>query len=135
MRDINKIIVHCSATKEGQEFFADDIRRWHKARGFSDIGYHFVINLDGVIEYGRDLKLTGAHCKGHNEGSIGICYIGGLDKNGEPMDTRTDEQVDSLTMLICTLKRLHCNAEVHSHNDFSNKACPSFDATAEYRWA
>ena len=75
MRDINKIIVHCSATKEGQEFFADDIRRWHKARGFSDIGYHFVINLDGVIEYGRDLKLTGAHCKGHNEASIGICYI------------------------------------------------------------
>jgi N-acetylmuramoyl-L-alanine amidase len=135
MREVDKIIIHCSATKEGQEFFADDIRKWHKARGFSDIGYHFVVNLDGVIEYGRDLSRRGAHCKGHNDGSIGICYVGGLNKEGEPMDTRTTEQEDSLLMLVSTLKRLHCGAEVYSHSDFSNKACPSFDATTEYRWA
>ena len=76
MRDINKIILHCSATQEGQEFDVNDIKQWHLQRGFTDVGYHYVILLDGTIQDGRDIRTIGAHCKGQNYGSIGICYIG-----------------------------------------------------------
>ena len=92
MRNIDSIIVHCSATKAGQDFTATDIDRWHRERGFNGIGYHYVICLDGKLEKGRDVALVGAHCKGWNERSIGICYIGGLDENGRPADTRTNAQ-------------------------------------------
>ena len=85
MRDT--IIIHCSATRAGQDFTAADIDRWHRARGFRSIGYHFVIRLDGTIEPGRDVSLDGAHCTGWNRRSIGICYVGGLDKEGRPADT------------------------------------------------
>lgn len=90
MRDT--IIIHCSATRAGQDFTAADIDRWHRARGFRSIGYHFVIRLDGTIEPGRDVSLDGAHCTGWNRRSIGICYVGGLDKEGRPADTRTEAQ-------------------------------------------
>lgn len=134
MRDINKIIVHCSATREGQEFSVDTIRKWHLDRGWSDIGYHYVVHLDGTIGYGRDINKTGAHCKNHNTGSIGVCYIGGVEADGKtPKDTRTPEQKESLLDLIKTLKRLNSNAVVYGHRDFSSKACPSFDATTEYK--
>ena len=89
MRQINEIIIHCSATKEGLNFNANDIDRWHKQRGFKRIGYHFVILNDGTIQQGRELASIGAHCTNHNAHSIGICYIGGLDENGKPKDTRT----------------------------------------------
>ena len=92
MRNIDSIIVHCSATKAGQDFTATDIDRWHRERGFNGIGYHYVIRLDGKLEKGRDVALAGAHCKGWNERSVGICYIGGLDENGRPADTRTNAQ-------------------------------------------
>ena len=92
MRNIDSIIVHCSATKAGQDFTATDIDRWHRERGFNGIGYHYVICLDGKLEKGRDVALAGAHCKGWNERSVGICYIGGLDENGRPADTRTNAQ-------------------------------------------
>ena len=82
MRAISLIVVHCSATRAGQDFTATDIDRWHRQRGFRSIGYHFVIRLDGTIEPGRDVALDGAHCTGWNHRSIGICYIGGLDRNG-----------------------------------------------------
>ena len=89
MRRINKIIIHCSATPEGREVNAETIDRWHRERGFSMIGYHYVIGLNGQIEEGRPEKMVGAHCKGHNGESIGICYIGGMDKdNKEPKDTK-----------------------------------------------
>lgn len=81
MRNIDSIIVHCSATKAGLDFTATDIDRWHRERGFNGIGYHYVIRLDGKLEKGRDVTLAGAHCKGWNERSVGICYIGGLDEN------------------------------------------------------
>lgn len=84
--------LHCSATKAGQDFTATDIDRWHRERGFNGIGYHYVIRLDGKLEKGRDVSLAGAHCKGWNKRSIGICYIGGLDENGRPADTRTNAQ-------------------------------------------
>ena len=89
-RQIDEIIVHCSATREGRDFSAADIRRWHVAdRHFSDIGYHFVVRIDGSIEAGRPLRRPGAHCRAHNRRSVGVCYIGGLDRNGHPADTRT----------------------------------------------
>ena len=134
MRDIDKIIIHCSATREGEEFSVDTIRSWHKKRGWADVGYHYIVHLDGSISYGRDIDLIGAHTKGHNTGSIGVCYIGGVEADGEtPKDTRTPEQKESLLDLIKTLKRLNSNAVVYGHRDFSSKACPSYDATTEYK--
>ncbi len=133
MREINKIIVHCSATREGENFEVAEIRKWHLARGFSDIGYHFYIDLYGEIHKGRDIAKIGAHCKGHNRNSIGICYCGGVEADGKtPKDTRYDCQKESLTAVLRTLKAMYPNAVIHSHNDFANKACPSFNATAEY---
>lgn len=132
-RYIDKIVVHCSATPEGRDVSASTIDDWHKQRGWSGIGYHFVVGLNGNIEYGRDLNKTGAHVKGHNTGSIGICYIGGLDSVSKTAkDTRTSEQKESLLDLIKTLKKLHPQATVHGHNEFSSKACPCYDANAEY---
>ena len=132
MRAINEIIVHCTATKAGQRFTVRDVRKWHLERGFNDIGYHFLVLLDGMIQEGRPIEKTGAHCKGHNQNSIGVCYVGGLDKDGNPADTRTDEQKEALLCLLKDLKRQYPNATVHSHRDFAKKACPSFDATKEY---
>ena len=133
MREINKIIVHCSATREGENFEVAEIRKWHLARGFNDIGYHFYIDLYGEIHKGRDISKIGAHCKGHNRNSIGICYCGGVEADGKtPKDTRYDCQKESLTAVLRTLKAMYPNAVIHSHNDFANKACPSFNATKEY---
>ena len=133
MREINKIIVHCSATREGENYEVAEIRKWHLARGFNDIGYHFYIDLYGEIHKGRDINKIGAHCKGHNRNSIGICYCGGVEADGKtPKDTRYDCQKESLIAVLRTLKAMYPNAVVHSHNDFANKACPSFNATKEY---
>jgi len=128
MRKIKEIIVHCSDTPEGRDDDVNDIRRWHKARGWSDVGYHYVITLDGKIQEGRDESRTGAHTKGKNKTSIGICYIGG--KGG---DTRTSEQKESLIYLIGYLKRKHAGATAYGHRDFSSKPCPQFDAKNEYK--
>ena len=133
MRKINLIIVHCSATPEGKDFTVDDITRWHKARGFKTIGYHFVIYRDGTIHGGRPVNEIGAHCVGHNANSIGICYIGGLAADGKtPKDTRTDAQKLSLRNLLSQLKKSYPAATIRGHRDFAAKACPSFDATKEY---
>lgn len=133
MREIDKIIIHCSATIEGQEISAATIDEWHKARGWRGIGYHYVVGLDGMIEYGRPITETGAHVKNHNKGSIGICYIGGLDSVSKTAkDTRTPEQIATLLELLRVLKKLHPNATIHGHNEFSAKACPCFDAHNEY---
>ena len=88
MRQINDIIVHCSATKEGRDYTVADIDRWHKARGWRCIGYHYVIYRDGSVHAGRPVEQIGAHVTNHNANSIGICYIGGLDASGNPKDTR-----------------------------------------------
>jgi|TARA_R110000803_G_C11964105_1_gene319043 N-acetylmuramoyl-L-alanine amidase len=134
MRSINKIIIHCSATREGQHIDVDTIRRWHvDERGWSDVGYHFIIYLDGQVVNGRPIERSGAHTKGHNRNSIGICYIGGVDNDLKPKDTRTEAQKLSFIKLITDLKCQYPDSVIHSHNDFANKACPSFDATTEYR--
>lgn len=130
-----EIIVHCTATVEGKNYTVEDVRRMHvQGRGWSDIGYHYLIYLDGTIHKGRPTTKVGAHCLGHNATSIGVCYVGGLDKNLKPKDTRTFEQKIALRALLQQLKKDykmpdHC---VHGHREFANKACPCFDARKEY---
>jgi len=133
MRTIDKIIIHCSATPEGRDISTETIRSWHvKGNGWSDIGYHFVIELDGAVKNGRALHKMGAHTRGENAHSIGVCYVGGIDKNKNAKDTRTDAQKDSLNKLISALMLDHSEASVHGHNEFSAKACPSFDVQKEF---
>lgn len=133
-RRITEVIVHCSATPAGRDVTAADIRRWHKEeRGFADIGYHFVVRLDGRVECGRHLSVAGAHCRGHNSRSVGVCYVGGIGSDGRPADTRTPAQRQALLGLLTALRRRFPGASIHGHRDFAAKGCPSFDATAEYR--
>lgn len=136
MRKINEIIVHCSATAEGKDYTVEDITRWHKARGFKTIGYHYVVYRDGSVHAGRPVNEIGAHCLGHNANSIGVCYIGGLATDGKtPKDTRTGAQKEALRNLLKKLvKEYHLSkGSIHGHRDFAAKACPSFDATSEYK--
>lgn len=135
MRTITLIIIHCSDSPEGRNDTIDDIRRWHtKERKFKDIGYHFVVHLDGSIHNGRPISQIGAHCTNHNAHSIGICYIGGKTEDmKQSKDTRTDEQKKSMRKLLEELKHQFPNAVIAGHRDFANKDCPCFDAAKEYK--
>lgn len=133
MRAIDMIIIHCTATPAGRDVTVADVDRWHRERGFNGIGYHYLVGLDGRIHEGRDIEKSGAHCKGLNSRSIGVCYVGGLDCSLTPADTRTESQRRALVELLTGLKRRFPGAEIRSHCDFAAKACPCFDATAEYR--
>ena len=135
MRKINRIIIHCSATKTGEDITAETIRKWHtEGNGWSDIGYHYVIKLDGTIEEGRPESRIGAHVKGHNADSIGVCYVGGYSNDMQPEDTRTPEQKQSLKNLITELKHQYPDAEVFGHRDFTDlKSCPCFNPRDEYQ--
>lgn len=135
MRKINELIVHCSATPEGRDVKTSIIRDWHiRLNKWIDIGYHYVIELDGSVHMGRPETIVGAHCQGHNANSIGICYVGGVAKDGKtPKDTRTEAQKKSLTLLLKMLRKKYPQAKIHGHKDFAKKACPSFDATTEYK--
>ena len=133
-RNIKELIVHCSATPEGKDFTVSQIREWHLQRGFSDIGYHYVVYRDGSIHIGRDESIIGAHCTGHNTNSIGVCYIGGIATDGKtPKDTRTEAQKISLLKLLSELKKKYPKAKVYPHYKFAAKACPSFNAEEEYK--
>ena len=132
MRRIDEIIIHCTATIEGKNFKAKDIDKWHKQRGWKGIGYHYVIDLDGTIEKGRPESEIGAHTVGHNRYSIGVVYVGGLDKNGKPKDTRTEEQKEALLEILRQLLSKYPKATIHGHNEFAKKACPCFDVQKEY---
>lgn len=129
MRNITEIILHCAATPEGKDFRAKNIDEWHKAKGWKCAGYHYIIDLDGKVEDGRPLYMVGAHTTGHNKNSIGICYIGGVDKEGKKAkDTRTIKQKESMYALVHQLLsfyKLSIN-DVHCHNEYSQKSCPSF---------
>lgn len=147
MRKIKHIVVHCTATQEGRNFTANDIDRWHKQRGWKGIGYHYVVDLNGNIEKGRPDWKIGAHVKGHNRHSIGVVYVGGLDRNLAPKDTRTFKQRITLEKLLKELKRKYPEAEILGHRDFSKdingngiiepfefiRACPCFNAKQEYK--
>tara|TARA_R100001129_G_scaffold31963_2_gene21321 strand:- start:72 stop:560 length:489 start_codon:yes stop_codon:yes gene_type:complete len=136
MRRIDKIILHCTAT--ARDVDVATVRRWHmdkppKGRGWRDVGYHFLIRTDGTIEHGRPIDQIGAHVKGQNKSSIGIAYAGGLDVDGTPRDTRTDEQTAAMVMLSMALMvAIPTIRTVHGHNEFANKACPCFDVTDEF---
>lgn len=135
MRKIEEIIIHCTATPEGRDVTVEELRRWHKARGFADIGYHYVIARNGEVMAGRSEETTGAHCSGRNAHSIGVCYVGGSDKSGKPKDTRTEAQKASMAELVrqlCARYALDIQKDVHGHREYAAKACPSFDVRA---WA
>ena len=104
MRTINEIIVHCTATFPDQAVTVADITRWHRQLGWKTIGYHFLITLTGEVQTGRPIEEAGAHCKGHNAHSIGVCYAGGLDAEGNPADTRNEAQKQALLLLLKQLK-------------------------------
>ena len=153
MQTIDAIVIHCSATRVGWDVRAADIDRWHKERGFAGIGYHYVIDLDGTVEFGRRLPKDGAHCntagvsgRSYNKHSIGICYVGGLDKNGNPADTRTLAQKEAMHTLVWRLFEKYPIKEIIGHRDASPdkngdgkispnewiKMCPCFDVRAEF---
>ena len=132
-RNIKEIIVHCTATPEGRPVTIKEITNWHKQRGFSTIGYHYVVMLDGSVQNGRDVNVAGAHCTNHNSISIGVCYVGGCDKQMKAKDTRTDAQKRALLDLLKRLRIMYPAAKIYGHRDFANKACPSFDARNEYK--
>lgn len=130
MRPIDKIIIHCSATPENRNVTVEDINEWHIRRGFNEIGYHYVIYLDGTVHIGRKEEKIGAHCSKNNLTSIGVCYIGGVAKDGKtPKDTRTEKQKDSMIRLVKSLLEKYNLriSDVYGHYQFAAKACPSFD--------
>lgn len=131
-KQIAEIIVHCTATPVGRQLRVRDIAAYHRQRGFEDIGYHYLIGLGGEVEKGRPSEMIGAHCLGHNDCSIGVAYVGGLNANCNPADTRTEAQKKSMLELLAKLKLQYPSAKIHGHRDFAAKACPCFDATKEY---
>lgn len=135
-KEFNEIILHCSATKEGQNFDVENIRKWHTSapNNWKDIGYHFVIKLDGTIQQGRAISEIGSHALGRNANSIGICYVGGIDSFFKAKDTRTDPQKKSIDKLIRELVSSYPQLKkLSGHNDYSNKACPSFKVSEQYQ--
>lgn len=140
------LVVHCTATPEGKPFHRADIDKMHRQRGFTAIGYHYLICLDGTVEVGRPEDVIGAHVEGHNSNSIGISYVGGVDAKGKAKDTRTPAQKGAMVALLTTLKAKYPKAVIVGHRDFSPdknhngridsyeriKECPCFDAIPEY---
>jgi len=135
MRNIDEIIIHCTATRENVPITVEQVRRWHVIEnGWSDIGYHFLIDLEGVVHNGRPIERSGAHVKGHNKSTIGIAYVGGCDVDLNPKDTRTEKQKETLVSLIKELKVKYTKInKVTGHNVYASKACPCFDAVTEYK--
>ena len=139
MRSINLLVVHYSAVRPYRTSSADEINEWHKKRvthgiHWKGIGYHYVVRRDGSIETGRPLSEPGAHCAGHNKYSIGICYEGGLDNNGDAADTRTPAQKQALRKLLEELHAQFPKALIVGHHDLNpRRPCPVYDVTSEYR--
>lgn len=146
-KDIRYIVIHCSATRSNRPYTVEQLTRDHKARGFSSAGYHYYIRRDGTLHSLRPETQAGAHVKGYNNCSIGICYEGGLDPLGKPLDTRTDAQRRMILDLLHTLKQRYPNAVILGHRDLSPdvdgdgvvephewlKLCPCFEVKSEYR--
>lgn len=145
MREINLIVVHCSATRADRDFTENDLEVCHRHRGFNGAGYHFYIRKNGDIKNTRPLEKAGAHALGYNAHSIGICYEGGLDVRYRPADTRTEWQKHSLRVLIRTLLMDYPGCRVCGHRDLSPdrngdgrispeewvKECPCFEVTSK----
>ncbi len=134
-REIKLLVIHCSATRCNVSFGVEQLRQCHLQRGFKDIGYHFYITRDGQIHHCRPMMEAGAHVRGFNRHSLGICYEGGLDEEGRPADTRTKAQRFALLDLLTILRRQYPEAKIFGHNQLSasiHKACPCFDAQKAY---
>jgi N-acetyl-anhydromuramyl-L-alanine amidase AmpD len=141
MREINLLVIHCSATPEGLDIGAKELRVMHLARGFADIGYHYVIRLDGSVEKGRADDVIGAHAEGYNAHSLGICMVGGLDHARAAKDTFTPAQWATLKTLVNRLTEKYAIGKIVGHRDLSPdlnhdgkitpnewmKQCPCFD--------
>lgn len=128
MRTIDSIFIHCSATPPEMDVGVTAIRRWHKERGWSDIGYHYVIKRDGTTQQGRPVSRMGAHTKGYNATSIGICLAGGVNAKGKPQANYTRAQWMMLEFLVDDLMGQYGipHTNIHGHNEVSAKACPCF---------
>lgn len=134
-REIKLLVIHCSATRCNVPFSLDQLRQCHLQRGFTDIGYHFYITQNGEIHHGRPVSQQGAHARGFNRHSIGICYEGGLNEDGRPADTRTKAQRYALLDLLTILKYQYPEAKIVGHYQLSaavRKACPCFNVVREY---
>jgi N-acetylmuramoyl-L-alanine amidase len=127
MRKINKVIIHCSDTYCTMDVGVEEIRRWHLKRGWSDIGYAYIIRRNGIVERGRPLSVVGAHTKGHNTDSIGVCLVGGKKGKGCNADNFTENQILAAQVLLEDLLSVFPGVTFHGHNEFSNKACPVID--------
>lgn len=135
MRKLNRIILHCTATPEGRHVSVDTIRKWHvKDRGWRDIGYHYVIYLDGSVHEGRPIEQSGAHTSGHNADSIGIVYVGGCDSKMKAKDTLNEAQEVAMVNLIQALRAEYGDLTLHGHNEYAAKACPSFNVKEKFHW-
>ena len=144
-REIKLLVIHCSATRCNVPFTVEQLRQCHLQRGFKDIGYHFYITRDGELHHCRPISEPGAHVRGFNRHSIGICYEGGLDEDGKAADTRTSRQKESLHRLVRELLQRYPDAKVVGHRDLSPdtnyngivdpweriKECPCFEVKAE----
>lgn len=133
LNQVKYIVIHCTDTPAGREVTVADVVKWHKARGFEDIGYHYLIGLDGTVHLGRSVRYQGAHCKAVNTCSIAICYVGGRTSSDPRSwdDTRTEAQKIALRRLVVELQRQHPGALVRGHRDFDPKACPCFDVQTQ----
>jgi N-acetylmuramoyl-L-alanine amidase len=123
MRTLDKIIFHCAFTPPQMDIGVEEIRQWHLAKGWADIGYHFVIRRDGSVETGRPIGMMGAHCLGQNANSIGVCLVGGMNTTGGPDSNFTLHQY----VTVDSLKSIYSALTVHGHREFSPKDCPCFD--------
>lgn len=144
MRNVNLIVIHCSADEAGTDRTVESINKDHRARGFRKIGYHFLIHIDGTIsgakEGMRKMNEQGAHARGYNAYSVGVCYVGGL-KKGKPSDTRTTAQIHALRGVVKALQSIYPESQVVGHRDLSvdlngdgvitknewMKSCPCFE--------
>lgn len=131
MRYINDIIIHCTATPAGIEVGLRELERRFRSMGYPYVGYHYVVHLDGSVDRCRYISQPGAHCRGHNSHSIAVAYVGGTDKDGNLMDTRTDEQKTALLRLVVKLVQLY-RCSVHGHRDYHDTECPGYDVHKDY---
>ena len=133
---VRYFIIHCSATRVTSSYTAEQLEADHKARGFRTGGYHFYVRQDGRMWQYRKLLEVGAHCRPWNRCSIGICYEGGLDADGEPANTLTQAQYERIMELLRQLGELFPEAVVRGHRDMpgaTNKECPCLDAETTFR--
>lgn len=145
MRKIDMIVIHCSATRADVPLSPRQLEEMHWQRGFDGCGYHYYVRRDGEICTMRPVDRPGAHAKGYNQHSIGVCYEGGLDEQGRPADTRTELQKRSLRVLVRVLAMDFQTRRIVGHRDLSpdldgdgviepeewTKVCPCFDVGTE----